>query len=460
MEKISSLLSGKRVCILGFGREGRSTLKWLFRHYRQQVHTVTVADKNPAITRENNPELEGCHIITGENYLSTVNQCDIIIKSPGVNLVSSGVVIPAEKITSQTDLFLRQFHRQCLGVTGTKGKSTTASMIYDMLCRCGRKAILTGNMGKPPLDSWEQVTPQTVMVCELSSHQLEHITTAPAVAVLLNLFQEHLDHYSSFEDYQRAKFRIAALQQEGDVIITHYEDMIIKTMLESLQGVRKVRYFSWAPPRVAGMGVDGARILWRDAEKEQVVTYTHRAAHLKGKHNVMNFMAAALAAMETGCPLSMLGKTLEAFKGLDHRLQYVGSFRGVNFYNDAIATVPEASMAAVEALKNTGTLILGGQDRGVDYQPFAQFLSNQPIENYVFMGEAGKRMLEALKSCSKRIIHNILFTEDLAQAVQFALENTPRGKSCVLSPAAPSYDAFRDYAHKGQVFKELLEMNG
>lgn len=458
MEKINSLFTDKRICILGYGREGKSTLRWLMHHFGTHVQSITVADKNPLITREKYPELKSCKLYTGDDYLLAADDNHTIIKSPGVNLVSSGANIPAHKITSQTDIFLKRFHRQCIGVTGTKGKSTTASMLYQILCASGKEALLTGNMGKPPLDSWDTITEGTTIVCELSSHQLEHISTGPASAIFLNLYQEHLDHYYSFEEYQHAKFRIASRQQDGDLIIANYDNSLIRALLKTIKGTRKLRYFSRGVPRSCGMGVDDTRIVWRDAmENNHLLAYTHQAGQIKGSHNVMNFMAAALAAMEAGCPLPVVQNALKTFKGLEHRLEYIGTFRGIPCYDDAIATVPEASMAAVEALENMGTLILGGQDRGVNYEPFGQFLSKQGVDNYVFMGEAGRKMLTAMEKSTKSIKQKVLVAQNMDQAVQFALENTPLGKCCVLSPAAPSYDSFKDYAHKGQVFKELLE---
>lgn len=226
---ILSHLKGKHILILGFGREGKSTYRFIL---ETMPHAkVTIADMN--LNLDTSEIIAHKHnFILGENYLQNISSFDIIIKSPGISLKDHPSLVATQKISSQTDLFLQAYAPQCIGITGTKGKSTTASLIYHILQTMNMPSLLAGNIGIPLFDVISQITGKEKIVIELSSHQLEFIQQGPAIAVLLNLFEEHLDHYTSFYDYQVAKFNIATTQQKTDFFIHNTADNLINQLLE------------------------------------------------------------------------------------------------------------------------------------------------------------------------------------------------------------------------------------
>lgn len=456
MQEIKDILKNKDICILGYGREGRSTLNWLRTYFYNDIKSLTIADQNPAALHGEELAACGCNIRYGYDYLAGLEKYELIIKSPGINLIREGVTVPEEKLTSQTDLFLCCFAGQSIGVTGTKGKSTTSTLLYEMLRRCGKETRLLGNIGEPPLDSWNEITDDMVIILELSSHQLEYIRKAPAVALLLNLFQEHLDHYRDFRHYQLAKFNITARQKPGDLLITHYADTRIQKLLDESDLRRKMQYFSLEKHGERGMYQQGNRIMYVTEDGSDIFMNPEDIKYLSGRHNILNVMAASLAALSLECSKKALRDTIFTFRHLEHRMELVREHKGVSFYNDAIATIPEATMAAAEALRNVGTLIMGGFDRGIDYNELAAFLLRSGIDNLVFMGEAGESIFQMMQKEQAEPAKNILFTEDMEEAVQFAVKHTRAGKSCLLSPAAASYDRFNSYAEKGTLFKYLV----
>ncbi|MFW6019760.1 MAG: UDP-N-acetylmuramoyl-L-alanine--D-glutamate ligase [Bacteroidales bacterium] len=456
MNRITNELKNKNICILGYGREGQSTLRWIRKYFYHDIKSLTIADQNPSVLHGEDLDNFPCDLKYGYDYLSGIDKYDIIIKSPGINLMKTEEFIPEDKITSQSDIFLQEFGGQCIGVTGTKGKSTTSTLIYSMLLASGKKTLLLGNIGDPPLNYWEQIDDCTTVVFELSSHQLEHIERGPAIALLLNLFQEHLDHYMNFRHYQLAKFKITLKQADNATLITHFADKRIQRLIDETEIHRDVLFFSLERHNHDGMYLDGDNIIYsRKDEKIVFADYT-KLEYLKGKHNVLNIMAAALASIQVGCEIPVLRQAVYNFRGLQHRMEYIDTKQGISFYNDSIATIPEATMAAVEALGNVGTLILGGFDRGVDYSDLAEFLHYAELDHIIFMGPAGERILELMEKFRNDISVKFFQTDSLATAIEYARKNTPQGKICLLSPAASSYDKFRNFAEKGDAFRKLV----
>jgi len=227
IEFVQKKIIDKRILILGFGKEGESTYNFLRLHYGSP--DITIADNNnDIVTKISDSSIK---FITGEKYLDNLNDFDIIFKSPGISLNHLPYKVKRKKITSQTDIFLEFFSSQIIGITGTKGKSTTSSLIYHIFKLNSDKVVLVGNIGVPPFDILNEISHDTKIVFELSSHQLEYITKGPHIAILLNFYQEHLDYYSSFEDYQLSKFNITQFQEEGDIFIYNSDDKLINNLI-------------------------------------------------------------------------------------------------------------------------------------------------------------------------------------------------------------------------------------
>lgn len=411
---LENLLEGnKKVLLLGFGREGRSSYK-LLRSYFPELE-ICIADQQQQI--DGLQELKNDKYLTfhlGDNYKDAVSKYKLVLKSPGVSF--KDFPIPdVTIISSQADLFLRYFRNQTIGVTGTKGKSTTASLIAYLLEKSGKKTVLLGNIGVPAFDMIDQIDEQTIVVFELSAHQLEYLHSSPQVAVLLNVFPEHLDHFESFEKYREAKLNIFKHQKTGDTAISE-----AKLKSEGLE-----------------------------------LPFDSKLLPLKGAHNQKNILAALQAVSAFGIDKKELLPFLKSFKPLPHRMEFVGEFGGVQFYNDSISTVPESAIAAMETLQNVETIILGGFDRGIDYSGLVDYLVKYPIRSIIFLGKAGETMF-ALFQQENQLFANLFLVNNLKEALSIVRNNSGQGAVCLLSPAAASYDQFHNFEHRGDVYKELI----
>lgn len=427
MKAVKKILENKRILILGFGKEGRSTYGFLRKYFPNSE--VAVADRNPNLNLDSCPELEKSFL--GEKYLDAINRYDVVIQSPGVCLKDILPLPESVFLTSQTDLFLRLFASRCIAVTGTKGKSTTSSLIYHILKNTAHDVLLGGNIGNPLFNLIPLINEKSVLVLELSCHQLEFVKESPHVALLLNLFEEHLDHYIDFAAYQKAKYNIGFYQKINDIFISPLKDEKINFLLKNYPLKSKILNY-----------------------RENDIDFG-KDFPLKGEHNRMNAIAAFLAVKTWDPSISEQGLklALRTFKSLPHRLEYVGCVNGISFYNDSISTIPQASIAAVKALEVVDTLILGGMDRGIDYSPLRILFSGSSVKNFIFTGEAGKRMMRYSEGIKGK---KFVFFDNYEDIVREAKLCTEIGKICLLSPAAPSYDAFKNFEERGEVFKKLV----
>ena len=410
---ILNRLRGKRILILGFGREGKSTRAFLQRHLPDAM--VAVADKNA---------MEGvAH--SGERYLDAIYDYDIVIKTPGISLKdfdANGV-----EITSQTDLFLSQFHHQTIGISGTKGKSTTTSMIYHLLKESGRDAILTGNIGIPCFDVMEQIHEDSIVVYELSAHQLEYVHNSPRVGVLLNVFEEHLDHFGTFERYKHAKFNLLRFMGADDFAVVH--DSLLMETLE--------------------LGVNNVVFPNMDFDIDE------EALPVLGPHNLLNVKAALCACAAYGIDVKEVIPHLYTFNPLEHRLEPVGTFGGVTFVNDSISTIPQAAIAACQTLGRVDFLLLGGFDRDIDYAPLVEYMAEHPVPHLLFTGKAGERMMQLMKE--RGVASQLVPYRNMEEAFDYLKCHKKAGDVCLLSPAASSYDQYKNFEERGAKFKRLAE---
>ena len=445
---ILNRLNKKRILILGFGREGRSTLKFLNKYLPEAV--VAVADKNA---------MEGVqHFGTG--YLEAMYDYDIVIKTPGISLLSFDT--KGVEITSQTDLFLGQFHAQTIGITGTKGKSTTTSLIYHLLKSSGHDVILTGNIGIPCFDIMEDIKPDSIVVYELSAHQLEYVHNSPRVGVLLNIFEEHLDHFGTMSRYAAAKLNIMRYMGEDDTAVIH------ETLMEE----------AWR------LFVNN--IVFSLFDIDELID--RMALPLIGEHNLLNVKAALLACYAYGVDIRELIPYLYTFKPLEHRLEPVGTFGGVTFVNDSISTIPQATISACEALGHVDFLLLGGYDRGIDYQPLADYLKEHPVPHLLYTGKAGERMMTLMdgfnyvessistgsticvsaKVPEPAVVEHgrsvegptLYYYATMEETFAYMTAHAKPGDVCLLSPAASSYDQYKNFEERGAKFKQLAREFG
>ncbi len=430
-EELREFFKGKSVAILGFGREGRSTLEIL---RETECGEIGILDKNPV----NEKECTDCTLHCGENYLDYMGDYDIIMKSPGIALFDKVSDEIKAKITSQTDLFLRFCSNHTVGVTGTKGKSTTASLIEHMLKSCGKKAVLIGNIGIPPLSVTDTLEKDMIVVLEISCHQLEYVKASPNTAVLLNVYEEHLDHYVDFNAYKYAKENIFRYQDKNDLLIVN------KELSEEKGCSTACRQLTVSMDGKADIYIDGNDIIFRGER----ISYEKLSPKLKGKHNLYNIAIALAAAAENGCELEKAVEVVTSFNGLCHRMEHVRTVNGVEYINDSISTIPNATISAVKTF-NADTVIIGGMDRGISYDVLIDFLNKGNVDNIICLPDSGYRIADMLNSKL-----NVFRVKDMEEAVKKASEAAKH--CCVLSPAAASYGFYKNFEERGKHFKELV----
>jgi len=435
LEKLREFFAGKKVLILGFGREGRSSYE-LIRRLLPELR-LTIADR-----REVEVQDEKVELVCGEGYLEGLEQYDIIMKSPGISLKDVDTSGFSEKITSQLELLLKFFPGRTIGVTGTKGKSTTSSLVYAVLRGQGVKSLLLGNIGTPVFECVDEIEDDMTLVLEMSSHQLEFMRRSPKIAVLLNTYPEHLDHYRSFEAYAGAKCNIFRYQNEDDILLYGADEEILRREVMMARSRKYgVGFGAGADVRRVGDFVvfDGVKIYDCRSERKLV-----------GEYNLLNIMFALGVAKVLGLDMTRAVESVNNFAGLKHRLEFVGEFNGVKYYDNAIGTVPQATMTAMKALGDVDTVIVGGMDREVSMAELVEFLKQDKTRNVVCMPETGREIAEGVGS------EKAIMVETMEEAVKVSQERTMRGKSCLLSPAAASYGRFKNFEEKGDLFQRLV----
>ncbi|MDR1725230.1 MAG: UDP-N-acetylmuramoyl-L-alanine--D-glutamate ligase [Bacteroidales bacterium] len=455
-------LQNKNIAILGLGREGNSTYKFL--RNILPYKTLILADKNEELLN-NYKDLNSNIVYSEKQFFAQNSECiDIIFKTPGISIRQ----IPSEfhnKLTSQTDFFLKYFSSQTIGITGTKGKSTTSSLIHQILVNAGKKSILVGNIGIPVLDKFYQIEKDTVIVAELSAHQLEKITVAPKYAILLNIFQEHLDYYGSFEAYATAKFQIFAKQAEGGYFIYKIDDHNIKTLLNRYcKKNPKIKKQYHLIPNSFEQYVSAFGTYNIENNRYELL----EPKYLLGEHNKLNISFAYEMCRLFDIPKHIIIETCLNFIGLPHRLEFVGKVDEIDYYNDSISTTPQSTIAAVKTLGNVNTIIIGGMDRGIKYEMIVRKLITLNVKHIAFVGEAGRRMRQLAidffannnddeqYEAFYELMNNSLVSDNYSQIITWAKVVTEKGKQCLLSPAAPSYDMFSNFEERGEVFKNLV----
>ena len=446
----------KKVLILGLGREGKSTIR-LLRMFLPKKE-LFVADKNDKLKVESgfNFKDKNINFILGKNYLNNLSDFDIIIKTPGISLNNKNLDVPNSKITSQSDLFLQMFSDQIIGISGTKGKSTTASLVAHIIKQYSKNVLLVGNIGLPPFDIISKINKKTRIVFELSSHQLEFVKSSPHIAIILNFYQEHLDHYKDFNDYKNAKLNIAKFQKSHDFFIYNSDDKQIEGLLKEKNFKQNIIQYSNKNNKEANYYISENHIVFSNSQEEiNLIDLNHRR-FLIGDHNISNILAAVCACKIAGIPNEAVRKGIESFEPLEHRLEYVGEYGNIHFYNDSIATIPEATIEAVKTLKDVDTLILGGYDRGVNYEHLTDFIKKTNISNLIFLGDENNRLYAEMK---KSIQDKYFFTvKSFSEASGIIKKHTKPQSICLLSPAAASYNLFSNFEERGNDFKKMVKI--
>ncbi len=409
----------RKTLILGFGREGQNTFLFLRNLFPKKVfcladekELIDFSEKEKGlISSELNSKKIKIHF--GKDYLNYLEDYDLIIKSPGISFKKiSKSILP--KITSQTNIFFDNFEGKIIGVTGTKGKSTTSSLIYSVLKDSGMKVYLAGNIGKPVLEFIFKK--DSVFVYELSSHQLYSLRKSPSIAVFLNIYPDHLDYYKDFNEYVSSKKNITKYQGKEDYLIYNINDPIVKNIAE-------------------------------ESEAKKI--------SIRGKYYDLNIDAAKKVAKIFKIPEENILKSIKAFKPLEHRLEFVGNFENIDFYNDSMSTIPQTTILALDYFKNKiQTLILGGSDKNLDFKELANKIDNSKIKTLIFFPETGEKIWEEIH---QKVKFNHFFVNNMEEAVKLCYLHTDKDKICLLSPACASFTNFKDYKERGNLFKKNIK---
>ncbi|HPM38883.1 MAG TPA: UDP-N-acetylmuramoyl-L-alanine--D-glutamate ligase [Candidatus Pacearchaeota archaeon] len=402
-------LKNKKVLILGIGREGLDTLKYLKEVFPKKIFAI--ADQKEELDSKTKKAIEGMDVFLGKDYLKNVKDFDVIIKSPGIPFFKY-----KDKLTSQTELFFDNCPGKIIGVTGTKGKSTVASLIHGIL----KGSYLVGNIETPSLSFLSKAKKDDIFVYELSSHQLMNLKKSPHIAVFLNIYPEHLDYYKNFEEYFSAKKNIYKYQSESDYLIFNPE-------IEPKTKAKKIK-----------IDVnDFAQFL---KNNQQFLEITH----------IDNLIAVLNVAKLFNVPEKDIIKSLNKYKRLPHRLEFVGEFKGIRFYDDSIATIPEAVVYALDSLgDDVETIILGGLDRGIKYDKLVKRIKKSNIKTIIAFPDSGEKIVRNIRS-------RIYKVDNMKDAVDLAYKHTSKGKICLMSPASPSFNLFKDYKERGDLFKKYI----
>ena len=489
--------SDKKIGILGFGVENQALFQWLINH---KSNDITICDKNPKLEIRNpkqiqNPKSETKNIKIkyrlGKDYLKNLTDFDVVFRTPGISPLTPELVRAKKKgvgISSEIKLFMDLCPARTIGVTGTKGKGTTSSLIFEILKsnfqfllrpRSGRaisnfqtniqnlipktKIYLGGNIGNAPIEFLDKLTKDDVVVLELSSFQLMDLEKSPNIAVVLDIESDHLDYHKNRTEYVSAKENIVRHQSKKDYTVINLDYLtsykfaaISKTENDYYFSRRKSvdlgTYVEWTP---INNGANFGKIILRTPKKDYEICKTYDII-LRGEHNLENITAAITASYLAGASVDVIKKVVVKFPGLEHRLEYVGDSNGVKFYNDSFSTTPETAIAAIKSFSEPIVLIAGGSEKGADYSLLAKEILNSSVKTLIAIGVTGPKIIKEISNfqfpISKiKVIKNL---DSMKKIIKIAVEESKPGDVVLLSPASASFGLFKNYKDRGNQFRE------
>jgi UDP-N-acetylmuramoylalanine--D-glutamate ligase len=444
-------LANKKVLVVGLGKSGVASA--LFLKSRGAVVTVSDAKPQQQLGSELSLLLDhGIAIEAGGHGERTFREQDLIVVSPGVPFdapLLQQARAMGENVIGEIELAAQFFPGRMIAITGSNGKTTTTALTGEILSAGGFHTLVGGNIGTPAISLVNDATPQTIAVLEVSSFQLETIQSyRPYIAVVLNVTPDHLDRHRTFAAYAAAKARIFENQEPDDFAVLNADDPTCASLAGAVKS--KLSWFSRKKEVNPGAFVRDGQIIFRDADGEKEIMPLGDIS-LKGSHNVENVLAAASVGMLMQCSPVQIRKAIREFKAVEHRLEYVATIRGVEFYNDSKATNVDATIKAIESFPANIHLILGGKDKGSDYSVLNDLLRARVKVVYT-IGAAAQKIETQIKD-TVEIVH----AETLDAAVKHAAKAAQPGDIVLLAPACASFDQFENYEHRGKTFKEIVK---
>ena len=470
-----------KIAILGFGREGKSLLKFLRRRGLTRTETLrlssgrvrTYADKDEiwVLDKDKNTKTPaGVRKNLGKNYLKNIERFDVIFRSPGIPYLLSEIQKAEKqgvKISSATKLFFELANERTsniIGITGTKGKGTTSTLLYKTLKAAGDKVFLAGNIGKPALDILPKLKKNSIVILELSSFQLQDLKKSPHIAIVLDIFPDHLDAHKNLKEYYDAKANIARYQKPGDKIFFFSakgesasggkDNALSRWVAEKSHGKKipiGISHIPHSPASTRPARRERGRREWWNKNKRGFEDDIKSSLKILGAHNFKNAVMAATVAKSLGVSEKIILKTVKKFHGLPYRTQFTKKIRGVNYYNDSASTNPSSTIAALKSFTQPVILICGGASKNIDFKKLGKE-AGKMAKKIILFGQNKKEIRKTIKLSSKVKIAGTLY-----EAVKIASFFSSSGDIILFSPASTSFDMFKNYEERGMVFDKIIK---
>lgn len=457
IEKILEILNKyENILILGFGREWKTSYNFIRKHLPNKH--LTILDENQ-IWEIND---ENTDIIIEKITIERLRQFDLIVKTPWISF--KWMNTEWLNITSQLELLLEVDRQNVIAITGTKGKSTTTTLLYEVVKNQKENTFLLWNIWVPIFEQIENFDENSTLVIECSSHQLQYIKTSPHIAILLNLYPEHLDHYNSLQEYYDSKLNIFKYQTEWDfAIVDEQVTNVVKQPLRpsaTSPNREEISPLIGGDPALAGEGVAKAIEIWKDILVQwdfvvldwKEIYNINEKRNLLWEHNLRNIMNIFVVCDIFWLDFEKAKKVISEFKPLEHRMELVWTFDWVTYYNDSIATIPASTINSLKSIPNVNTLILWWMDRWIDYSDLIDFVNSSNVESVICLPKTGHDLQPSLTKQTYKV-------NNLPEAVKIAKQVTKKWTVCLLSPAASSYTFFKNFEERGRMFKELVRDN-
>lgn len=456
LEEFEKYARGKKVAIIGIGVSNLPLLEYFY----DLNARVTIFDSKESnqISVEAMQKIEkyGFEFIGGKDSLSRLKGFDIIFRSPScmpdrpelVEAVENGAVL-----TSEIEMVLKLAPCKVIGVTGTEGKTTTTTLINEIVKKSGRKTYLGGNMGKPIFTKIRNVKPENIIILELSSFQLSDMDISPDISVVTNIYPDHLNVHKSYEEYREAKKNIFKHQSENGIVVLNYDNEFTREFAKEANG--KVIFFSSKEKLDDGFiydKADGTIKYCKDGVRRHIMK--KEDIKLRGIHNYEN-ICAALAATSSIVDVDTQVKAIEEFTGVEHRLEFVRELNNVKWYNDSIGTSPASTIAGLNSFDEDIILLAGGSDKGLDYKEVGEAIARK-VRALILTGPTSEKIENATKQALNGKSIEIYYTSNMQESVNLAKEIAKAGDVVLLSPASASFDLYKNFEDRGHQFKDCV----
>lgn len=449
-------LNGKKFLVMGTGVSGIAAAELLISHKFPVVLYDGKAEQNVEAVREKSSTLKEAVIFLGELPEHVMTECDIAVLSPGVPTDLPVVTAMREaglEIWGEIELASVFEKGHVFAITGTNGKTTTTALLGEIMKHAGLETKVVGNIGIPYTSLVSSTTEESVTVAEISSFQLETVHKfCPQVSAILNITPDHLNRHHTMENYRHTKERIAMNQDESQVCVLNYEDTALREFAGQVKA--QVVFFSSSRKLDEGLCLAGEEIVW-SWKGERISLCSTSELQLLGKHNYENVMAASAMALMGGVSPEKIKEVLVSFSGVEHRIEYVATKKGVRYYNDSKGTNPDAAIQAVRAMRWPTLLIGGGYDKESEYDEWINSFEGK-VKKFVLLGATR----EKIRDTAVRLGYpskDIVLTDNLQEAVEVCVKYAENGDAVLLSPACASWGMFQNYEQRGEVFKEMVQ---